>query len=62
MSNLEVVASNIDVVQEDVFEQLERCRGWIESALAYSGGTHDCIGRHLRGQVFYFSFTDSEAK
>jgi len=41
MSNLEVVASNIDVVQEDVFEQLERCRGWIESALAYSGGTHD---------------------
>ena len=25
MSNLEVVASNIDVVQEDVFEQLERC-------------------------------------
>ena len=34
-------AVDIDVVQEDVFEQLERCRGWIESALAYSGGTHD---------------------
>lgn len=34
-------AVDIDVVQEDVFEQLDRCRGWIESALAYSGGTHD---------------------
>ena len=34
-------AVDIDVVQEDVFDQLERCRGWIESALAYSGGTHD---------------------
>ena len=41
MSNLEVLASDIDVVQEDVFEQLERCRVWIENALAYSGGTHD---------------------
>ena len=22
-------------------EELERCRGWIEAALEYSGGTHD---------------------
>ena len=25
----------------DLFQELTRCRFWIESALAYSGGTHD---------------------
>lgn len=34
-------AVDIDAVQEDVFEQLERCRVWIENALQYAGGTHD---------------------
>lgn len=26
---------------EELDQELERCRGWIEAALEYSGGTHD---------------------
>jgi hypothetical protein len=42
MSNLEVVASDIDAPEEqlDIMQQLHRCRKWIEDALEYSGGTH----------------------
>ena len=38
----------------DILSQLQRCRGWIESALAYSGGTHeyrDIVDGVLEGRM-----------
>jgi hypothetical protein len=43
MSNLAEVEQIHEVEPRDLFEELERCRGWIESALAYSGNTHDFL-------------------
>jgi hypothetical protein len=31
----------VDLPTRDIFQELMRCRQWIENALAYSGGTHD---------------------
>jgi hypothetical protein len=42
MSNLEVVASDIDAPEQplDIMQELMRCRRWIEDALAFGGNTH----------------------
>jgi len=31
----------VDLPTRDIFQELMRCRQWIENALVYSGGTHD---------------------
>jgi len=33
----------VDLPTTDIFQELMRCRNWIENALAYSGGTHEFV-------------------